>query len=282
MTGNLYSFTSYKSVAGINYYMDGEDKPTYQELVKVAMNNLTLYERRSLMYPYLVRSGELPYVIGYFDVFNIIKIFVPKLCKRITVVGLDGNEMSDVEGVFLDPADPNAMLEYNIDKIITITNEALGSDITKYFIDLHTNYLLDAHREEIEIIPGHIQDKSLVNVYLTKLSLRNRTAEGLGGTMWSNDESLWHMGDKLNEADNDKQLSIYPTGIKAFSSFIKDDFSIDYLGDSISGDDKIYLDTENVDDYYRRWAREEGPENAKLNNPKKHIIWGRFKWRPNV
>lgn len=277
MTGTLSSFTALNSIAAINFYMEGMDKPIKHDLIKVSMNNLTMYERRTLMYPYLVRSGELPYVIGYFDIFNILKIFVPKSCRRITIINVNGNEIEGIEGIFLDPSDPNTMLEYNIDKVITLMNEALGSSIDKYFIDLHTNYLLDAHREDIEIIPGHVQDKSLVNIYLTKLSLRNRTAEGIGDNLWSNDESIWHMGEKINEFDSQTvSLSIYPTGIKAFSSFMKDDFSIDFLGDSISGDDKVYLNTDKLDNYYRQWADDED-EN---NNPTRHMIWGRFKWRP--
>lgn len=276
MTGTLSSFTALNSIAAINFYMEGMDKPIKHDLIKVSMNNLTMYERRTLMYPYLVRSGELPYVIGYFDIFNILKIFVPKSCRRITIINVNGNEIEGIEGIFLDPSDPNTMLEYNIDKVITLMNEALGSSIDKYFIDLHTNYLLDAHREDIEIIPGHVQDKSLVNIYLTKLSLRNRTAEGIGDNLWSNDESIWHMGEKINEFDSQTvSLSIYPTGIKAFSSFMKDDFSIDFLGDSISGDDKVYLNTDKLDNYYRQWA---GDEDEK-NNPTRHMIWGRFKWR---
>lgn len=272
MTGSLSSFTALQSIGAVNFYM--KDEVIQKTLQKIAMNDLTKFERRALMYPYLVRDNEEPFVVGYFDVIIAIKIFVPKLCTRIRIVDTNGNEL-ETEGLFLDPSDADTMLEYNVDKIVTLLNGSLGKDISSYFIDLHQNSLLDAHREDIEIIPSHVQERSLVNIYLTKLSMRPRTAEGVGSTMWSNDESMWTMGAKINEADN--ELTIYPTGIKAHSSFVKDDFSIDFIGDSISGDDKTYLHTDATDRYYRQWAN----DNDLLNNPNWHMVWGRFKWAPD-
>lgn len=274
MTGSLASFTALQSISAINFYMEGQGTPITKTLVKIAMNNLTKFDRRALMYPYLVRDNEEAFVVGYFDVIIVIKIFVPKLCTRIRVVDTNGDEL-DVEGLFFDPSDTDTMLEYNVDKVVTLLNGALGADVETYFRDLHQNYLFDAHREDIEIIPSHVQERSLVNIYLTKLSNRPRTAEGIGGTMWSNDESLWAMGAKINEGDT--ELSIYPTGVKAHSSLMKDDFGIDFVGDSISGDDKCYLHTDATERYYRQWAN----SNDKLNNPNWHMIWGRFKWAPD-
>jgi hypothetical protein len=274
MTGSLFSFTALSSISAINFYMDGSTIPIRENLVKITMNNLTKYERRMLMYPFFVRDSETPLVVGYFDVLIVIKIFVPKKCVRIRIVDTQGAEL-DVEGLFFDPSDTDSMLEYNVDKVVTLINGALGVDVETYFKDLHQNSLLDAHREDYEIIPSHIQERSLVNIYLTKLSRKPKTAEGLGDTMWSNDESLWFMGTKINEAD--KELTIYPTGIKAYSSLMKDDFGIDFVGDSISGDSNTYLHTDATERYYRQWAS----DSDKLNNPNWHMIWGRFKWAPD-
>ena len=274
MIGSLGSFTALQSISAINFYMEGQPFPYTKSLIKIAMNNLTKFERRALMYPYLVRDNEEAFVVGYFDTIIVIKIFVPKKCNRIKVVDTNGNEL-DVEGLFFDPSDTDTMLEYNVDKVVTLLNGTLGSDIETYFKDLHQNYLLDAHREDIEIIPSHVQERSLVNIYLTKLSNRPRAAEGIGGTMWSNDEALWNMGNKINEADTD--LSIYPAGVKAHSSLMKDDFGIDFVGDSISGDDKTYLHTDATERYYRQWANDDN----KSNNPNWHMVWGRFKWAPD-
>lgn len=274
MTGSLISFTALQSISAINFYMEGQNTPFTEKLVKIAMNNLTQYERRILMYPFLVRDSETPLVVGYFDVLVVIKIFVPKKCVRIRVVDTQGNEL-ETEALFFDPSDTDSMLEYNVDKVVTLINGALGVEVESYFKDLHQNYLLDAHREDYEIIPSHVQERSLVSVYLTRLSNRVRTAEGLGDIMWSSDESLWAMGTKVNEAH--KELSIYPTGIKAHSSLMKDDFGIDFIGDSISGDDKTYLYTDATERYYRRWAN----DNDVLNNPNWHMVWGRFKWAPD-
>lgn len=274
MTGTLNSYSSLKSIGAINFYYttSEEEEPHTEPVTLITGNDIVKYERRMLLYPYMPRSNERPLVVAYLEKVEVLKIFVPKMCTRIRVVD-KRNQEQDIEGTFMDVTDPASMLEYNIDKVVTLMNVSSEEAATTYFSTIHQDPLVDAHREDFEIVPGHIQERSLVNVYLTKLSNRPRTAEGLGSILWSNDESMWFMGTKLNEIHN--RLSIYPTGVKAHSSFLKDDFSIDFIGDSVSGSDTVYLDTETTDTKYRRWAY----DNDRYNFPKRHIIWGRFRWK---
>lgn len=276
MTGTLTSFASLQTIYGFNFYMADIEEPIRHDLMKVSEERLTSYERRMLFYPYLPRNNEEPLVIGYFDTLVCVKLFVPKYTKRI--VPLDSNfEEMEVEGVFWDPSSASSMNEYNVDKVVELISSAIGIDLQTYFKTLHEDPLLDAHREDIEVVPGYIQPRSLVNKYMVYLSQYPKTAEVFGTALWSNDESIWQMGAKMNERDKESDFSIYPTGISAHSSLLKDDFSITYLGDMISGDNTYFFNIAS-DDFYRQWAR----DNHYYNDPKKHMQWDRFKWAPDT
>lgn len=273
MTGTLTSFASLQTIYGFNFYMADIEEPIRHDLLKVSQERLTSYERRMLFYPYLPRNNEEPLVIGYFDNLVCVKLFVPKYTQRIVPLDSNFDEM-EVEGVFWDPSSASSMNEYNVDKVVELISSSIGIDLQTYFKTLHEDPLLDSHREDIEVVPGYIQPRSLVNKYMVYLSQYPKTAEAFGTALWSNDESIWQMGAKMNERDKESDFSIYPTGISAHSSLIKDDFSITYLGDMISGDNTYFFNL-GADDFYRKWAR----DNIYYNDPKQHMQWDRFKWR---
>lgn len=275
MTGALSSMSNIHGFSGFNFYFS-ENIPQKVLIKKIEFEYLTDYERRILTYPYLPKEKKEPYAVAFFERFNVIKIFVPKKCIKIVPLDVEGIEFEDVEGRFLDASDPTTMLEYNNDKYVTLIESSLGTDDSNFFITLHETDFIDIHREDFEIIPNYIQPMSLVNKYLIYLATRTKTGDGLGEIFFSSDESLWFMGSKINEIYKDVSLSKYPTGIKGMSMLINSDFSLNFMGDTISSSDNTILVTEE-DKLYRKWAYDDDTQNL----PEKHIIWNRFKYAPD-
>lgn len=275
MTGALSSMSNIHGFSGFNFYFS-ENIPQKVLIKKIEFEYLTDYERRILTYPYLPKEKKEPYAVAFFEKFNVIKIFVPKKCIKIVPLDIEEKEYEDVEGLFLDSSSPTTMLEYNNDKYVTLIESSLGTNDSNFFITLHETNYLDIHREDFEIIPNYIQPMSLVNKYLVYLATRTKTGDSFGEIFFSSDESLWFIGTKINEIYEDVSLSKYPTGAKGMSMLLNSDFSLNFIGDTISYSDNTILITEE-DKMYRRWAYDDDTQNL----PEEHITWNRFKYAPD-
>lgn len=274
MTGSLSTLTNLQNVTGFYYFFENEVEPIKVDLEKVKFEKLTEYKRRILMYNYLPREEETPIVMGYFESFNVIKLFIPKYVKKIIPLDLEGKEYEGLEGVFYDPSNPSTIFEYNIDKYLVLLESSLGENLEEYFILLHENPLLDAHKEDFEILPCNFQEMSLVNKYLVELRYRTELLDQFNSIMISPDTSLSYLGESINQIKHDnKELSLskYIKGSKIYGFLVNDNFSLNYSGAPIWYGEDINFKLENI---FAKWL-----ENLEDTPTKENGQWDRFQWK---
>lgn len=278
MTGSLRLFTNINRITGFNYYIEGKDDVIKSEIIKVTLGELNNFKRRSLMYPYLPTIDDTPFVVGYFESFNVIKIFVPRKVKQITPIDNEGNELLDYAGIFYDVSDSVSMFEYNIDKYIIMLESSLGEDLQNYFILLHENPNLDAHKEDFELIPNNMHDPSLIQKHFIELAYNTNIFNLLNNTSINTDASIIYQGAIINSQktenydNNELLLNVYDAGVIYKDSIIKNNFSINYLGGFIGYGEDLNITPEEI---YAKWL----PDQTIPS--KEHGQWGRFKWKPN-
>ena len=274
MTGNITTLTNINSIKSFHYYYKGEMNPRKIVVEEIIFEKLTEFKRRSLMYPYLSRNEESPFAVAFFESFNVIKLFIPRNVEKVVPLNINDEELEGIEGVFFDPSSPESMFEFNIDKYLVLLESSLGEDLTSYFLTLHENSLMDGHKEDFELIPTNFQEMSLVNKYLIELRYRTEIIDNFDGYLCSPDTSIIYLGELINRRKHDGSsvdIISYNKGRKIFGFFIKDNFSLNYLGAGVSFGEDLNYKTELC---YAKFLKEgESPT-------KEHGCWGKFKFKP--
>lgn len=268
MTGNLMTLKALQNLSGFYLYTNtGKIKI---DLLKVKFKELVNYKRRVLMYPYLPREDEDPMAVGYFEEFNVIRVFIPRNVIKITPIDLNGNEVEKTEGVFYDITDPTSLLEYNVDKYITLLESNAGEDLKNYYITIHENYRFDGHREEFELLSKNFQTNSIVNKYLIELFYSKRLLDQLNNTVISPDCSMAYIGTPI-KFKNREDIKTLDSGLKFFGNFMKNDFSLNYMGGLINNGDYVNINSSKIN-YYTKWTG----DTTEAQNKK----WDSFRWAP--
>lgn len=274
MTGNITALTNINTIKSFHYYYKGEPNPRKIVVEEVIFEKLTEFKRRSLMYPYLSRNEESPFAVAFFESFNAIKLFIPKNVEKVVPLNINDEELEGVEGVFFDPSNPESMFEFNIDKYLVLLESSLGEDLTNYFLMIHENSLMDGHKEDFELIPNNFQEMSLVNKYLIELRYRTEIVDKFDGYLCSPDTSITYLGEPINKRKHDGSsidIISYNKGRKIFGFFIKDNFSLNYLGTGFSYGEDLNYKTELC---YAKFLKEDEVPT------KEHGCWGKFKFKP--
>ena len=282
MTGNINNLTNLHRISQFIFtYTDPKsDNGLREEIHDVHRINAATYkdyERRVLMYPYLLRDNEKGLAVAYFDQWNVIKLFIPKMVTKVTPVHIDEGPLTDYEGVFLNPANPESMWEYKTDKYITLLESSLGEDLKTFFITLHENEYMEGHMEDFTVNPGNIDGFSLDNKYLAIEALSNNMCLNLDSGLLSNDASVAHDGEMIAPDKDIQNIWTFDKGYKIFGNQLLEDCSLYYFGDPISSNPYLKIfENPNIPRYRKWWD-----ENADTSTGD-YSTWDSFQWAPNT
>lgn len=279
MTGNLNNLNNIHQVSKfIFYYQDitSDDGYRQEEIIVKRIYSETLldYERKALMYPYLLRDNEDSFAVSYYSDFNVIKVFVPKNVVKILPVNRDDEVLSDYEGIFLDPASPESMREFSSDKYVILLESSLGEDLSSFYKDLHELSELDAHIDDFNVIPSNYGSAELMSIFLIKDALSNQLINRFDYSTISNESSIFFDGEfTLSGTGNFSELYIFEKGYKELGYTLLDDCSLFYMGDALTSDIRALIQSP-ASKVYAKWKDESDP-----TDDSNFGTWDNFYWK---